>query len=176
MPFLGPPGGRGASGSPGGGREPKAWHELEIYKPGQGKVARGAAYFLGMLLVIFGGISLYATINVPFDSRAVPVSTWARSSTPSTSRTCRCSGTSPSTGSSRSWPSSSGRSSLHLILNRPTTVDTLIDTEQELKKVSWPSRREVWNATLVVVLVTFTMAIMLYGFDWLLRALFQLVI
>ncbi len=38
---------------------------LEIYKAGQGKWARGAAYFLGVALILFGGIRLYASINVP---------------------------------------------------------------------------------------------------------------
>ncbi len=150
--------------------------QLEIIKPGQGRYARGAAYFLGMLLVVFGGISLYATINVPFDARATPTSTWEKIEhalyVPNV----------PLLGHISAYRVIAfiavlfGALALHLLLNRPTVVDTLIDTEQELKKVSWPSKREVWNATLVVVLVTFTMAIMLFGFDWLLRALFQLVI
>jgi preprotein translocase SecE subunit len=54
-------------------------------------------------------------------------------------------------------------------------VDLLIDTEQEMKKVSWPSRKEVQSATLVVVLVTVTMAMLLFGFDEILQALFGLV-
>ena len=61
------------------------------------------------------------------------------------------------------------------MLNRPASVDTLIDTEQELKKVSWPSKTEVRNATLVVVLVTFVMAILLFGFDRILQWVFRLV-
>ena len=150
--------------------------QLEILKPGQGKYARGAAYFLGMLLVIFGGVSLYAAINVPFDARAVPSTGWEKLEhalyVPNV----------PLLGHISIYRVIAfvvvlfGALALHLILNRPAMVDTLIDTEQELKKVSWPSKREVWNATLVVVLVTFTMAILLYGFDWLLRTLFQLVI
>ena len=149
--------------------------QLEILKPGQGKYARGTAYVLGMLLVIFGGISLYATINVPHDASITPTSTWEKIEhavyIPNV----------PLVGYISIYRIIAfvvvifGALALHLILNRPGPVDTLIDTEQELKKVSWPSRREVWNATLVVVLVTSTMAMLLYGFDGLLRTLFQLV-
>ena len=35
---------------------------------------------------------------------------------------------------------------------RPKIADLLIDTEAELKRVSWPKGSEVWNASIVVVL------------------------
>ena len=150
--------------------------QLEILKPGQGKLARGAAYFLGMLLVVFGGISLYATINVPFDANATPTTTWEK-----IEHALHVSNV-PILGHISVYRIIAfvvvlfGALALHLLLNRPAAVDTLIDTEQELKKVSWPSRREVWNATLVVVLVTLTMAMILYGFDRVLQFVFRLVI
>lgn len=133
---------------------------LEIYKPGQGKYARMTAYLLGLGLVIFGGIRLYATINVPGDEWVDGI---------------------PLIGHVSLYNTIAfavvlvGMFLLHLVLNRPGMVDTLIDTEQELKKVSWPSKREVRNATIVVVIVTFAMAILLFGFDSLLRWLFRLV-
>jgi preprotein translocase SecE subunit len=34
---------------------------------------------------------------------------------------------------------------------RPKVADLLIDTEAELKRVSWPKGEEVWNASVVVV-------------------------
>jgi preprotein translocase SecE subunit len=54
-------------------------------------------------------------------------------------------------------------------------VDLLIDTEQELKKVSWPSRLEVKNATLVVALVTFVMGFILFWADELLQHLLRFI-
>jgi preprotein translocase SecE subunit len=34
---------------------------------------------------------------------------------------------------------------------RPKVADLLIDTEAELKKVTWPSGTDVWNASMVVI-------------------------
>jgi len=133
---------------------------LEIYKPGQGRGARGAAYVLGGLLIIFGGIRLYATINVPGNEWVSDV---------------------PLIGAISPYNVIAlvvvllGLLGLHLLLNRQPVVDTLIDTEAEMKKVSWPSKREVKNATVVVVIVTFTMAMILFGFDRLLREFFRLI-
>ena len=134
---------------------------LELYKPGQGKYARSIAYVLTGAIVAFGGLRLFGTINRPGEN--VLVSDL------------------PVIGSISIYAVIAlavvalGMFLVHLLLNRAGTVDLLIETEQELKKVSWPSRREVRNATMVVVLVTFTMATMLYGFDNLLQTLFRLV-
>lgn len=133
---------------------------LEIYKPGQGKIARGVAYLLGTALVLFGAKSLYANINRPGSEWVDQV---------------------PLIGEISIYNTVAlavfllGVLGLHLVLNRPSAVDLLIDTEQELKKVSWPSRREVKNATIVVAIVTFVLAGLLYGFDALLQWLFRLV-
>ena len=134
---------------------------LEFYKVGQGKWARGVAYFLLTALIIFGGIRLYATINVPGNE-------WVKGV--------------PIIGAISPYNTIAfgvvlfGVLLMHVVLNRPGAVDLLIDTEQELKKVSWPSKKEVRNATIVVTLVTFTIAILLFGFDRLLQLLFSLVI
>jgi len=39
------------------------------------------------------------------------------------------------------------------------------DTVAELRKVSWPSRQEATNLTLIVLGVTVSMALLLGGFD-----------
>lgn len=41
---------------------------------------------------------------------------------------------------------------LHSTLNRPKTADLLIETEGELRKVTWPSGSETWNGTVAVIL------------------------
>ena len=41
----------------------------------------------------------------------------------------------------------------------------MIETEQEMRKVSWPTLPEVWNATLVVILVTAVFALTMSLFD-----------
>ncbi|MFT5299336.1 MAG: preprotein translocase subunit SecE [Mariniblastus sp.] len=44
-------------------------------------------------------------------------------------------------------------------------ADFLIAVEAEMNKVSWPTRRELWNASLVVMFVIFAMAAALFLFD-----------
>mgnify|MGYP001812223249 FL=1 len=133
---------------------------LELYKAGQGKYARGIAYGLGAGLIVFGGIRLYATINVPGQE-------WVKDV--------------PLIGHVSIYNTIAlgvvllGMLLLHPVLNRPGAVDALVDTEQELKKVSWPSKIEVRNATLVVVLVTFVMALLLFGYDRIPQWVFRLV-
>lgn len=44
-------------------------------------------------------------------------------------------------------------------------VRYLRDTRAELRKVTWPSREEAWNLTLIVLGTTVAMSIILYGSD-----------
>lgn len=140
---------------------PQAPGKLALYKPGQAKVARWAAYLLGSLLIALGALSLYGTINVPGAHVYVEKL--------------------PILGAVTLYKIIAisvfilGVYGLHLILNRPAMVDLLIDTEQELKKVSWPSRLEVKNATLVVALVTFVMGFILFWADELLQHLLRFI-
>ncbi len=128
---------------------------LEIYKKGQGRYARRAAYLLGGVLIFFGAYRFFATFN------SVGRHVWVADL--------------PLIGDVTLYKVEAfvvfalGLLGLHLVLNRPATADLLIDTEQEMRKVSWPSRTEVWSATKVVVLVTFVTGLALYGFDFVLR-------
>jgi preprotein translocase SecE subunit len=134
---------------------------FEVLKKGQGTLARSVAYALGGLLVVFGAYRFFAAFNQPTaDVLAEDL---------------------PLLGDLNVWKVVAialgllGLLGLHLVLNRPKAVDGLIDTEQELRKVSWPTIPEVWNATLVVVLVTTVLAMVMYGFDLVLVRLFDLV-
>jgi preprotein translocase SecE subunit len=135
---------------------------LEIHRKGQGVWARLSAYGLGGLLVVLGAWSLYAAINVPGQFRLVDAEL-------------------PIVGTVTGYKvialvvGLAGLFGLHWVLNRPKNVDLLIETEQEMKKVSWPTLSEVWNATLVVTLVTLSFAVAMSVFDLVLRRLFRLV-
>ena len=135
---------------------------LEILKKGQGGRARGLAYLLGGGIVFYGAIALYATINRPGENvyaEALPVIGDLSLYKIIAAATCCL-----------------GALLLHLFLNRAPLVDLMIDTEQEMKKVSWPSRSEVQSSSLVVVVVTIIIAMVLFGFDNLLQWLFKLVL
>lgn len=134
---------------------------LEIYRKGQGSVARWIAYGIAGALVVFGAFRLYANINRP--GRFV----WVEDL--------------PLLGSLSLFKVVAvavcllGFLAVHWALNRPKTTDLLIDTETEMRKVSWPSRAEVKNATIVVVVVTCILGIALFAFDWMLQQFFNLI-
>jgi preprotein translocase subunit SecE len=50
------------------------------------------------------------------------------------------------------------------------------ETRVELGKVSWPSRQEAINLTLIVLAVTTGMAIFLGSMDWVFTKLFEFII
>jgi preprotein translocase SecE subunit len=54
---------------------------------------------------------------------------------------------------------------LHLLLNQEKWAEFLIETEGELKKVSWPARKEYLGSASVVVLVVAIISIFLYVVD-----------
>jgi preprotein translocase SecE subunit len=50
-------------------------------------------------------------------------------------------------------------------LKRPWLADLLIETESEMKKVSWPAKEEAWAATKVVTVTVILFTLVLLGFD-----------
>jgi preprotein translocase subunit SecE len=57
------------------------------------------------------------------------------------------------------------------LVNMPAFADFLIAVEGEMNKVSWPSRGELFRASLVVILVIFFLAALLYAYDFILSQL-----
>lgn len=58
-------------------------------------------------------------------------------------------------------------------VNHVKLADLLIDTEAELKRVTWPSWPETWNGSLVVVITVVTMLVLLAGADLVLSRFFE---
>lgn len=50
------------------------------------------------------------------------------------------------------------------------------ETRVELSKVSWPSREDATQLTIIVLVVTFTMAAFLGSLDWVFTELFRFII
>ena len=65
------------------------------------------------------------------------------------------------------------------LVQMPAFADFLISVEGEMNKVSWPSRSELFRAAIVVMVVIFFLALLLYGYDvlltWIKNALDRLV-
>ncbi|MEX0777469.1 MAG: preprotein translocase subunit SecE [Phycisphaeraceae bacterium] len=51
------------------------------------------------------------------------------------------------------------------LLNKPRIVEFMIATEAEMRKVNWPTRREVIGSTWVVICGTFLMASLIFVLD-----------
>lgn len=59
------------------------------------------------------------------------------------------------------------------LLNKPNIADFMIATEQEMKKVNWPTRREIIGSTWVVIVGMFLFAMVLFTVDVAFLWLFQ---
>lgn len=65
------------------------------------------------------------------------------------------------------------------VVNLPTFADFLIAVEAEMNKVSWPSRTELIRASMVVILLMFGLALVLFTYDtvlyWFLKHVLRIV-
>lgn len=54
----------------------------------------------------------------------------------------------------------------HAVANSPRATDFLIETQSEMRKVSWPARKEWVGSTIVVLVVMSALALFLSAADW----------
>ena len=59
--------------------------------------------------------------------------------------------------------------------NKPTTVDFLVATDSEMKKVNWTTRKELIGSTKIVILFMLMIAIYLFACDLLFGGFFKLI-
>ena len=141
---------------------------MEAYKSGQGSLTRLTATVLMLLALVMGCRELYTWIQSPRqDSPILPGELFRDM---------------PVFGGPMSWKFllcvaifAVGLVLIRRYMGRPGTVDTLIETEQEMKKVSWPTRDESMNATWVVILVSVVLSFSLVLFDLVLTTLLRFV-
>ena len=55
---------------------------------------------------------------------------------------------------------------IHRLLSKPRIADTLIDTEAELQKVTWPTWPEAWQGTMAVTVMVLILALFLTVVDF----------
>ncbi len=121
-----------------------------IYKEGQGKWGRGLLAFVVAIGAIYAVASLHESLPVPRERWVLPGLDWSFD---------------------YRWlleaPLLIGALFLGVWLyNRQQTADFIIDTENELKnKVTWPSRKEEINASLVVVVTVIIMLVFIFLVD-----------
>jgi preprotein translocase subunit SecE len=61
------------------------------------------------------------------------------------------------------------------VVNYARFADFLIAVEAEMNKVSWPSRQELYRSSLVVIVVIFALAAVLFTYDIFWGWLFELI-
>jgi preprotein translocase subunit SecE len=59
------------------------------------------------------------------------------------------------------------------LVNLPNFADFLIAVEAELNKVSWPTRTELVRSSIVVLISLLLLATVIFGFDFIWRAIFS---
>ena len=141
---------------------------MDTYKAGQGSLARLIAWVALIAAVALGAAELYSWIQNPrTDNALLPGELFQDL---------------PFFGTKFSWKFLlctvvffAGLWLSRRIMNRKDAVDALIETEQELRKVSWPTRDESINATGVVILVSLLLTAALFGFDLLFNRLFGMI-
>ena len=134
------------------------------YKPDQGRMVRMAAFWSLALLTLFGCTSLHTLLSAEFEALREPLGGIVV----------------PIVGIdlSGAFLISTGIFAAALWgLNRwqqkPKNADLLIDTEGELKKVTWPTLEEVINSSIVVIVFVVTLMAYLAGADWFLGRVFR---
>ena len=62
------------------------------------------------------------------------------------------------------------------LIQYPVFADFLISVEAEMTKVTWPTKAELFKASLVVIFVIFFLAALLFSFDFVWKLLFDIVL
>lgn len=128
------------------------------YKQDQGRLARMAAFWLMALLCVFGASFLFdqlvasSSMRTPIAGIRIPVI---------------------SVDLSPAFLISSivcvvGVYLIHRWQEKPKVADLLINTEAELRKVTWPTMEEVINSSLVVIVFVLFLGVFLAFADFLL--------
>lgn len=138
---------------------------LETYKPGHGVVVRRVAFWALVALIVWGGQSFYSWIysykfartplfgGDPNDAYLIPVLDQRFN-----------------IGFVLSWMLTLGAIfGVWKFLNRPKSGDFMIDTDSELKKVTWPSWKDAWNSSVIVLVFVALLAVFLLASDRLIQ-------
>lgn len=138
------------------------------YKKTQGRMARMAAFWLLAVLIFYGCTSLRRELSTFFpDSLGAPIGGLRI----------------PVLGLDLS-PAlliaglvlAAGVWLLKRYLDRPDKADLLIDTESELKKVTWPTFNEALHGSTVVIACVVFLMFFLAGADWFIGRLARVIL
>lgn len=120
-----------------------------VYKSSQGRMVRQFTFFAIVVIAAFGCLTLANGMLVTSDKPVrigVPAVIWVACS----------------------WVA-------FRVVNIPKFADFLVSVESELEKVTWPTRHEVVQATIVVLVAMFSLGVFLFLIDLLWTWLFSVI-
>ena len=118
---------------------------FEIYKPGQGHYTRLCTAIGAGILIASGSNFLYNELSVFRDER--PWTLWLQVGIPA------------------AWFVGLGLLTFWVVGRKRGSCDFFINTEGEMKKVSWSTRNEIVGSTKVVIVCTLMLACLLFVAD-----------
>jgi preprotein translocase subunit SecE len=131
----------------GGGSVIQELFRIGLYKRSQGKVARQVTFAAAAIVVALGAYRLMEWLAVMLD---YPFAAYA------------IAGSVLFVGC---WIA-------YRVVNYPQFADFLIAVEAEMAKVSWPTRTELVRSSIVVIIVIFALALILFSYDIFWNSLF----
>ena len=147
--------------SKGNGGTPSGWAQFvqellkaDIYKRSQGRIVRQVTCLAVWIAVALGAWQLYVYLHVVSSSRpwlvyGLPIAILV-----------------------------AGMWIGFRLVNLPTFADFLIAVEAEMNKVSWPSRTELVRSSMVVIILMFGLAMLLFTYDtvlyWIMKDLLKI--
>ena len=149
-----------ASGGSGGSFFPELFR-FGLYKPAQGRIVRQATFFSVALLACLAIWELHSSGWFNFLNAAVADGEVAGPNIAKMLFAFVLAGV--------------GVWTAYRLVNFPTFADFLIAVEAEMNKVSWPTRDQLYRASVVVIFVIFAMAVLLFLFDILWTAVFEVI-
>ena len=124
-----------------------------IYKRSQGRITRQVTFAALAIAMSLGFFRLYQTLDSSIGNVFFGLSFWLPGIL----------------GLVGLWVS-------YRAVNLPGFADFLIAVEAEMNKVSWPTRSELFRASLVVLICIIFLAIILFGYDIFWRIIFEKVL
>ena len=124
-----------------------------IYKRSQGRITRQVTFAALAIAISLGFFRLYQTLDASMGKELFGLSLWLPGLL----------------GLVGLWVS-------YRAVNLPGFADFLIAVEAEMNKVSWPTRSELFRASMVVLICIIFLALILYGYDIFWRIIFQYVL
>jgi len=131
----------------GGGSMIQELFRIGLYKRSQGKVARQVTFAAAAIVVALGAYRMMDWLKVMLD---YPMAAYAIAAAV---LFVGC------------WIA-------YRVVNYPQFADFLIAVEAEMAKVSWPTRAELVRSSIVVIIVIFALAVILFSYDIFWNSLF----